>query len=963
MTFLAITSVVLASLTPAAGAVGIYVDCTNDGYEDGTEEFPFNTLAEGVLAVAEAGTVFVAPCVYEGPGNVDIDPGDKRFTLLGTAGPDSTVVECGGSLRGLLFDDSQDSTMVVAGLTIQNGYAGVGGAVDCDGTAPRFVDCAFIGNGSSNGGGAVRCSQSDGASFVRCLFVDNVACWGGAVHVREMSSVRFTDVTFIGNSSTQEGGAIDVVKSAVVLTDVTFTGNTTVLRGGAYHASGTAVPSTSTFTGALFVDNGAPSGGAISLSDGLGTIDGCTFDGNSAAYGSAVYLNDDPDVTIERTIMASGLVGRPVHCGTAVPRIRHCCVFGNQGGDILCGDHDEVLYVDPRFCNAPAGDFTLFAHSECLPNNNPWGELLGAFGQGCVDSTPPPVPTGLAAEPEDQRVFLSWDPSPDSWLDYFILERDTSAVFGPFTASFDVPGTTFLDYPLENGREYFYRLRARDLAGNESEPCGTVSCVVAPRPPSAPASLAAVAGDGSVALRWRRSPESDVAHYAVYRGTVAGFEPGEAHATTPDTTHLDTEVENYVTYYYVVTAVDTADLESEPSNEAAAVPHGVPPPVTGLIAIPGDTSVTLVWDPMVPPAADHYVVYRDTTGTMHGPPVFFEDFELYAAGSPPTNPPWVSIAQTGTSIRVTDSIQHSGTRSLALADSSASGYLRMFQVLPDTLRGTEWIECFIRPGAGARAQELVQCEVIGEDGMGYQAAVWEVRDGYLSHWVPDVGPVAIAECSGDAWHHLVWELDCESDTYRITLDDQMVVAAAPFWREARYLDAIQFRTRAAEHGRLWLDDLLWAAGPVSVTSVVDTAFVDAPLESGRRYYYWVTVVDTFGVTGPPSEVVEVVPGSSWAGGDDASLSPSLSFCVPNPFRSGTEIAYAVPGPRERVILRVFDVGGRLVTTLVDGDRSGGLHWAVWDGRSAAGQEVASGVYFCRIEIGAWSSVRKMVLVR
>lgn len=953
----------LAMLVPSAGIAGIYVDCTNDGYEDGTEEFPFNTIIEGVQAVAEAGTVFVAPCIYEGPGNVDIDPGSKSFVLIGTAGWDSTVVDCGDSARGFVFDGGQDSTMALVGLTIRNGSADVGGAADCVESAPRFVNCVFIGNHAQNGGGAVRCSDYSEAAFHGCLFEGNTAGWGGAVHVRERSSVSFTDVTFVANSSSEEGGAVDVVKSAVVLTDVTLTGNTTVLRGGAYHASGATVPSSSTFLGAVFVGNVAPSGGAVSLSDGHCSIDECTFVGNSAANGSAVYLNHEPDVAVVRTIMVDGLVGRPVDCGSVVPEIRYCCVSGNQGGDVLCGDYQDILYVDPQFCDAPGGDFTLYAHSECLPENNPWGELLGAFGQGCVDNVPPPVPTGLAAEPEDQRVFLSWDESPDPGFDHFILDRDTSAIFGPFAVSFNVPGTTFLDYPLENGREYFYRLAARDLAGNQSAPGDTVSCVVGPRPPSAPAGLVAVAGDELVDLKWGRSPETDVVHYVVYRDTVPGFEPDEAHTVTPDTTQLDTEVENYESYYYVVTAVDTADLESDPSNEAAAVPHGVPPAVTGLVAIPGDTSVTLMWDPMAPPAADHYEVYRDTTADMHGPAVLFEDFESYAVGSPPTDPPWVSIAQSGTSIRVTDSIQHAGAKSVALADSSGGGYLRMFHVLADSGRGTEWIECYVRPAAAPRTQGLVQCEVIGEDGMGYQAAVWEVRDGYLSHWVPGVGPVAVAECPGGVWHHITWELDCETDTYRITLDDEMVVAASPFWREARYLDAIQFRTRSAEHGRLWLDDLLWAAGPVSVTSVVDTSFVDQPLESGRRYYYWVTVVDTFGATGPPSEVVEVVPGWTSAGEGGTSLRPSLSFGAPNPFRSGTAIAYSVPEPRDRVLLRIFDVGGRIVRTLVEGERVGGVHSAAWDGRNDAGHEVASGVYFCRIEIGEWSSVRKMVLVR
>lgn len=940
----------------------IYVDCTNDGYEDGTEEFPFNTIVEGVQAVAEAGTVYVAPCIYEGTGNFSIDSDGKNFVLIGTAGSDLTIMNCGDAGRGFTFHDGQDSTTLISGLTILNGNADVGGAVDCELSAARFADCAFVDCRAGNGGGGVRCSESIGASFTGCLFEANTADWGGAVHVREGSSANFTDVAFVGNSSTEEGGAIDVVKSAVVLTDVTFTGNTTVLRGGAYHASGETVPSSSTLTGAVFAGNEAQSGGGVSIANGYCSIDGCTFVANSGANGSAVYLNHDPDVTVTRTIMADGLVGAAVHCGSIVPEIRYCCVSGNEGGDDLCGDYQDILYVDPQFCDAPGGDLTLYAHSQCLPDNNPWGELLGVFGQGCVDDAPPPVPTGLSAAPEDQRVFLSWDPSPDPGLDYFALDRDTLALFAS-PVTFEVEETSFLDYPLENGREYFYRLIAHDYAGNSSAPSDTVSCVVGPLPPSAPADLVAVPGDGSVALGWRSSPETDVVHYAIYRDTVSGFEPDDAHAVSQDTTYLDTDAVNYTAYYYRVTAVDTADLESEPSNEAGTVPHGVPPTVTGLEAVPGDTSVTLIWDAVPPHAVDHYVVYRDTTEEMHGPAFFSDGFEPYAVGSPPTDPPWISIAQSGTAIRVTDSVAHAGAKSVALADSSAGGNLRMFHSLPDTGRTTAWIECFVRPAASRRATDLLQCEIIGEDGMGYQAAVWEVRDGALSHWVPGTGPVTIAECPGGEWHRIVWKLDCATDTYWITLDDEMVAASASFWREARYLDMIQFRTRPSEEGRFWLDDLRWAVGAAPVASVTDTTFVDEPLESGQSYYYRVSVVDVFGAEGPPSEMVQAVPGWTSADGGHGFLRPSLSFARPNPSGLGTTIAYAVPAGGDRVLLRVFDVSGRLVRVLVDADREGGAHAVRWDGRSEAEHEVASGVYFCRAEIGAWSSTRKIVLVR
>lgn len=68
---------------------------------------------------------------------------------------------------------------------------------------------------------------------------------------------------------------------------------------------------------------------------------------------------------------------------------------------------------------------------------------------------------------------------------------------------------------------------------------------------------------------------------------------------------------------------------------------------------------------------------------------------------------------------------------------------------------------------------------------------------------------------------------------------------------------------------------------------------------------------------------------------------------PNPFHDRTELHYALDrgGP---VTLRIYDVGGRLVTTLVDRAMPAGAGVAVWDGRDLARREVASGIYFLRL---------------
>ena len=83
---------------------------------------------------------------------------------------------------------------------------------------------------------------------------------------------------------------------------------------------------------------------------------------------------------------------------------------------------------------------------------------------------------------------------------------------------------------------------------------------------------------------------------------------------------------------------------------------------------------------------------------------------------------------------------------------------------------------------------------------------------------------------------------------------------------------------------------------------------------------------------------------------------------PNPFNPETTIAYELSADRQ-VTLSIYDVDGSLVRTLIDDLQAAGLQSAVWDGRDLAGQRVASGTYFYRIDAGEESETRKMVMVK
>ena len=83
---------------------------------------------------------------------------------------------------------------------------------------------------------------------------------------------------------------------------------------------------------------------------------------------------------------------------------------------------------------------------------------------------------------------------------------------------------------------------------------------------------------------------------------------------------------------------------------------------------------------------------------------------------------------------------------------------------------------------------------------------------------------------------------------------------------------------------------------------------------------------------------------------------------PNPFNPSTTIEFALPA-RSHVSVKIFDVSGRLVRTLVDGVLDAQIHQAVWTGDDDGGRQVSSGVYFYRVETDSEMFVSRMALLK
>lgn len=126
--------------------------------------------------------------------------------------------------------------------------------------------------------------------------------------------------------------------------------------------------------------------------------------------------------------------------------------------------------------------------------------------------------------------------------------------------------------------------------------------------------------------------------------------------------------------------------------------------------------------------------------------------------------------------------------------------------------------------------------------------------------------------------------------------------------------------------------------------------------------YWVTIPQN-----PGRSIAKIMGFYGVVGVKEGDVARAVNGIMlmpayPNPFTRHVTIAYSLP-QRMPVKLSVYDVTGRLVTTLVNRTEDPGLRNVIWDGRVADGSNVASGVYFYRLETETATLVHKLVYTR
>jgi len=269
--------------------------------------------------------------------------------------------------------------------------------------------------------------------------------------------------------------------------------------------------------------------------------------------------------------------------------------FWDEGWSAVCGITDNEGY-----CSHP-GSYPYYHTSNDTYAN--CGSGAESFFGGAVRAylataahlaepvcTAPAAPTGLSASADgDNRIELSWT-SAGTGLDYEVRRRPGGCSSEAPEALVDTTSaTTLVDTAASGSVTYGYVVYAKDPSGgclSDASGCVEASTTGACTEPPYFDGVASVT-DGAqstctLTLAWSAPHQifcGTSARYNVYRSTSSGFTPGAGTkvAALVDGLGYDdaTTIEDGVTYYYVVRAVDTA-VSAEDSNlvEASAAPSG-----------------------------------------------------------------------------------------------------------------------------------------------------------------------------------------------------------------------------------------------------------------------------------------------------------------------------------------------------------------------------------------------------
>jgi len=314
----------------------------------------YPTIQSGINAAVDGDTVLVANGTYTGTGNKDLDFLGKTILVTSENGAETCIINCQNSGRGFYFHSGEDSTSVLRGFTITQGYVdGGGGAIYCNLSCPKIFHNNITGNRAEGAGGGIYCSGSSPVITDNDVTA-NYAYYGGGISSVSGFGTFIARNNICSNNADGIGGGIYCINDSVPM----ITGNIISqndafgIGGGIYCESSNPLISHNTINGNSV--NALSGGGIYCDSCSSAMIIGNMVMSNSCmGSGGGIYCSAISDLGITANTISSNWAGNAaggIYCyasnSTICGNLIHENVAVSSGGGILCSSNPSTLISD-----------------------------------------------------------------------------------------------------------------------------------------------------------------------------------------------------------------------------------------------------------------------------------------------------------------------------------------------------------------------------------------------------------------------------------------------------------------------------------------------------------------------------------------------------------------------------------------------------------------------------------------
>ena len=415
----------------------------------------FGTIQQAIDVAADGDIIEVAPGIYKGNGNWDIEFRGKAITVRSANGPEETVIDCtrlpgaangGKGHRGFYFHEAERSDSVLCGFTIRGGSIPgseiptddmrwnltpthpIGGGIYCEYSSPTIINCVIRECGTEVGGG-IGCVGGSPA-IIDCLIEDCTAGGfgnsksggrGAGIGVIRFASVKISNCKINNNSGyyNSYGGGVYCRRSSAVISDCDISFNSAdgnIEGGGVYCAD----PQTSVvLRNCIISHNTAYVGGGIFTQRGANTA-GCSD------IDCPVCKIRVTNCTIAHNKLSEPQMppfpGGGIHSVGSDIIVKNSIVWYNEGTPVLLIDpasNSPVVYsdvergylgqgninADPLFAPTGVPDYHLQSiYGRYNPASGTW--VIDKNHSPCIDAGDPKDPVGHEPLPNGRRINM-----------------------------------------------------------------------------------------------------------------------------------------------------------------------------------------------------------------------------------------------------------------------------------------------------------------------------------------------------------------------------------------------------------------------------------------------------------------------------------------------------------------------------------------------------------------------------